>query len=144
MLDEQSRIFFLDMSRRTVIVLDREPLVASDMREEISALDAEAVVHQVTTVAEALSRMGGIARLDLLIVSDRASNFSAKPGFVALVRSARSLMVLSDAEDEWLTACPHARVTRTSFTAASLRRDLRAITVGGAPLFPQRCRESTH
>lgn len=123
---------------RTVIVLEADSLIASDIAEEIASLDGEAMVYRAGSVREAMTLLGGIDRLDLLLLSNRGVDFATEPDFAALARSARAVIVQSDREAPWAAGHPAARVTPTAFTADSLRRDLRAITVAGAPLFPRR------
>jgi hypothetical protein len=125
-----------------ILVLEREPLIADDMREEVLALAQDAVVEHATTFDAADDLAGRMPRIDLLIVSSRSESFIDARGYESLARQARSVLLIGPA-DEGAPSRGTGRehVARTPFTSASLREDLQGISVDGAPLFPQKSPE---
>ncbi len=127
------------MKSSHILLLEPEPLIANDMREEILALERDAVVELAASIEAAQAVAARIGRIDLLIVSNCSGAFLGIPAYDGLAETADSILVIGDAPDG-----PAARerasvhLARAPFTSASLREDLREITVAGAPLFPRR------
>lgn len=129
------------MNARYVIVLEREPIIANDMVEEVAALDPGAHVRLATSIDGALAAVQEVDTVDLLIVSQRSTAFATDARFPRLARAARSLMLIGDESQDWLRDYVDVHVARAPFTSSSLRTDLMSVTVAGAPLFPQRSPE---
>ncbi len=125
-----------------VILLEREPIIARDMGEEVLALDPHAVVRLARSVERALIHADALGRVDLLIVSHRSEPLGDVSRMPELAQAARSVLLVGDDDPDWLRAQRDVHVARTPFTSWSLRQDLCRVTVSGAPLFPQIPRES--
>ncbi len=126
-----------------ILLLEREPLIADDLREEILTMAKDAVVEIALSLEAAAECAVRMERIDLLIVSNRSGAFTEAPAYDGLAEAADSILLIGDAAEPAPDPEP-VHVARTPFTSSSLREDLQGITVAGAPLFPQRSRARPH
>lgn len=125
-----------------VLVLERDPIIGNDMREEVLALSKDAVVRLAATAVAARDLAAAMPRIDLLIFSSRSNGLVDPALAQRLTGRAGTVMFIGEPEETSPFAPRNGtHLARTPFTSASLREDLSGITVDGAPLFPRRSPE---
>lgn len=116
------------------MLLERSALIAGDVRAEILQLDPTSIVDVADSPGAAMARMAPRPAIDLLVVSDRSGRAFEEPEIHRLLRKSRAVLALSN-EAEAARPPGTFMLSTEPFTSGSLRRDLLAINLDGAPLF---------